>query len=93
MHFTSTVFTAIIGLVAVGQVSGAAIQARQNQNRPVPTGACCVANTSLKQDTCTTADGATGRCVPGGEDCKLISTIVAYVLPLWWRIHTFDHPS
>ncbi|ETN39086.1 uncharacterized protein HMPREF1541_05308 [Cyphellophora europaea CBS 101466] len=52
-------------------VSAIAVQVRepQNQNRPVPTGDCCVANTSLKQDTCTAASGATGRCVPGGNDC------------------------
>jgi hypothetical protein len=43
---------------------------RQNDNRPVPNGACCVANTSLKQDTCTSASGQTGRCVPGGNNCK-----------------------
>ncbi|RGP77546.1 hypothetical protein FLONG3_4331 [Fusarium longipes] len=42
---------------------------RQNDNRPVPNGACCVANTSLKQDTCTSASGQTGRCVPGGNNC------------------------
>ncbi|KAF5664677.1 hypothetical protein FHETE_6948 [Fusarium heterosporum] len=43
--------------------------ARQNQNRPVPNGQCCVANTSLKQDACTAANGETGRCVPGGNNC------------------------
>ncbi|ETS74010.1 hypothetical protein PFICI_13876 [Pestalotiopsis fici W106-1] len=40
-----------------------------NGNRPTPSGACCVANTSLKQDTCTATDGTQGRCVPGGNDC------------------------
>ncbi|GJC81918.1 hypothetical protein ColLi_04756 [Colletotrichum liriopes] len=34
-----------------------------NANRPVPNGACCVANTSLKQDVCN-VNGQTGRCVP-----------------------------
>ncbi|KAI8238010.1 hypothetical protein K4K54_007714 [Colletotrichum sp. SAR 10_86] len=34
-----------------------------NDNRPVPNGACCVANTSLKQDVCN-VNGQTGRCVP-----------------------------
>lgn len=38
-----------------------------NANRPVPTGACCVANTSLRQDVCTDAAGASGRCVPSGS--------------------------
>lgn len=42
----------------------------QNDNRPVPTGACCVANTSLKQDVCN-VNGQTGRCVPSAANgCK-----------------------
>jgi len=43
-----------------------------NGNRPVATGACCVANTSLKEDICTTATGAAGKCVPEGQfaNCK-----------------------
>ncbi|OLN84937.1 hypothetical protein CCHL11_04037 [Colletotrichum chlorophyti] len=36
-----------------------------NANRPVPSGSCCVANTSLKQDVCN-VNGQTGRCVPAG---------------------------
>ncbi|KAM0206308.1 hypothetical protein ACHAQI_008409 [Fusarium lateritium] len=28
-----------------------------------------MANTSLKQDACTSASGQAGRCVPGGNDC------------------------
>ncbi|KAF4417921.1 hypothetical protein F53441_14493 [Fusarium austroafricanum] len=28
-----------------------------------------VANTSLKQDDCTSASGQAGRCVPGGNNC------------------------
>lgn len=44
----------------------------QNDNRPVPNGACCVANTSLKQDVCN-VNGQTGRCVPSGANsCKLL---------------------
>ncbi|CCC05098.1 hypothetical protein SMACR_07755 [Sordaria macrospora] len=39
------------------------IFARQNANRPVPNGACCVANTSLKQDICR-VNGRQGKCVP-----------------------------
>ncbi|KAF2001525.1 hypothetical protein P154DRAFT_619214 [Amniculicola lignicola CBS 123094] len=39
----------------------------QNDNRPVPTGACCVANTSLKQDVCN-VNGQTGRCVPSAAN-------------------------
>jgi hypothetical protein len=34
-----------------------------NANRPIPTGACCVSNTSLKQDVCN-INGKVGRCVP-----------------------------
>ncbi|KAF5979487.1 hypothetical protein FCOIX_5315 [Fusarium coicis] len=41
----------------------------QNGGRPVPSGECCVANTSLKQDACTASDGQGGRCVPGGNNC------------------------
>lgn len=44
-------------------------RAPQNGNRPTPTGTCCVANTSLKQDVCTASNGSSGRCVPGGNDC------------------------
>ncbi|KAK2048902.1 hypothetical protein LZ31DRAFT_13264 [Colletotrichum somersetense] len=36
-----------------------------NANRPVANGACCIANTSLKQDVCN-VNGQTGRCVPDG---------------------------
>lgn len=42
----------------------------QNGGRPVPSGECCVANTSLKQDACTASNGQAGRCVPGGNNCK-----------------------
>ncbi|KAG7116564.1 hypothetical protein HYQ46_011179 [Verticillium longisporum] len=68
--------TALLGLATVAcarvtdiNVSGSALVQRQNANRPFPSGACCVANTNLKQDTCTSQSGATGRCVPGGNDC------------------------
>ncbi|KAF2729991.1 hypothetical protein EJ04DRAFT_474616 [Polyplosphaeria fusca] len=39
----------------------------QNAGRPVPDGACCVANTSLKQDVCN-VNGSTGRCVPSAAN-------------------------
>ncbi|TPX08819.1 uncharacterized protein E0L32_009759 [Thyridium curvatum] len=48
-----------------------ALDTRQNRNgganngRPVPTGACCVEATSLKQDVCN-VNGQQGRCVPAG---------------------------
>ncbi|KAH8663008.1 hypothetical protein BGZ60DRAFT_530160 [Tricladium varicosporioides] len=35
-----------------------------NNGRPVATGACCIANTSKKGDTCTNAAGAPGVCQP-----------------------------
>lgn len=44
-----------------------------NANRPVPAGACCVANTSLKQDVCN-VNGQSGRCVPANTNgCKFMS--------------------
>lgn len=71
----------ILGLAASASASvmhtvprDAVLNSRQNDNRPVPTGTCCVANTSLKQDTCTSESGAQGRCVPGGNDCKCRSS-------------------
>ena len=63
----------LLGLAVLSPaVSAGVVQAREPQNggRPVPSGQCCVPNTSLKQDTCTAANGATGRCVPGGQPCK-----------------------
>jgi len=35
-----------------------------NAGRPVATGACCIANTSKKQDVCTKDDGTAGVCAP-----------------------------
>jgi hypothetical protein len=61
--------TIILGFAALASAAPS-IVARQNGNRPVPQGACCVANTSLKQDTCTAQNGSQGRCVPGGNDCR-----------------------
>ncbi|KAH7380541.1 hypothetical protein DE146DRAFT_730091 [Phaeosphaeria sp. MPI-PUGE-AT-0046c] len=39
----------------------------QNAGRPVPNGACCTPNTSLKQDVCN-VNGQSGRCVPSGAN-------------------------
>ncbi|KAJ0334516.1 hypothetical protein COL5a_000575 [Colletotrichum fioriniae] len=39
-----------------------------NANRPVPNGACCVANTSLKQDVCNVNGGSSLTCI---EDSRL----------------------
>jgi hypothetical protein len=62
-------FAALAAAAPSAPASGFKVVARQNQNRPVPQGSCCVANTSLKQDACTAVNGAAGRCVPGGNDC------------------------
>ncbi|KAH7115131.1 hypothetical protein B0J11DRAFT_539909 [Dendryphion nanum] len=57
-------FTVIIAsLVAIA----AAAPRPQNDNRPVAQGACCVPNTSLKQDVCN-VNGVTGRCVPSAAN-------------------------
>ena len=61
--------TVIFGLAAfAAAMPGEVLMARQNGGRPVPSGTCCVANTSLKQDACQ-ANGGAGRCVPGGNAC------------------------
>jgi len=70
----------------------------QNDNRPVATGACCVANTSLKQDVCN-VNGSTGRCVPSAANgCKSgndLADIRMLIDPRWscfdvYRGCTFD---
>ncbi|KAK0620515.1 hypothetical protein B0T14DRAFT_432639 [Immersiella caudata] len=63
----ATLLFAAAGFVSAAPQDNALI-ARQNQNRPVPNGQCCVANTSLKQDACR-VNGQNGRCVPGGNNC------------------------
>lgn len=71
MQFSlATIFLALAGVVAAAP-QDPTIAARQNQNRPVPSGTCCVAETNLKQDSCTAANGQAGRCVPGGNNCEL----------------------
>ncbi|CZT44748.1 uncharacterized protein RSE6_04966 [Rhynchosporium secalis] len=64
MQFSIT--ASLFALLAIA--NGLAIESRQagaNANRPVPSGACCVPNTSLKQDVCNVS-GQAGRCVPAG---------------------------
>ncbi|KAE9368801.1 hypothetical protein N431DRAFT_486264 [Stipitochalara longipes BDJ] len=47
-----------------------------NANRPVPTGACCVAATSLKEDVCFN-NGQSGRCVPASvNNCGTTLTCI-----------------
>jgi hypothetical protein len=63
MKFT---LAALLSLAAFA----AAAPSPQNAGRPVPNGACCVANTSLKQDVCN-VNGQSGRCVPSGvNNCE-----------------------
>lgn len=47
--------------------AGPAQTPTNNAGRPVANGACCVANTSLRQDVCKDAAGASGRCVPSNS--------------------------
>ncbi|KAK2032050.1 hypothetical protein LX32DRAFT_636642 [Colletotrichum zoysiae] len=52
-----------------------------NANRPVANGACCIANTSLKQDVCN-VNGQTGRCVPDGiNNCEFPFRLLTSPLP------------
>ncbi|EMD92282.1 hypothetical protein COCC4DRAFT_48195 [Bipolaris maydis ATCC 48331] len=57
MHFTTSAIILALSALAAAMPQGA------NANRPVPTGACCIANTSLKEDVCN-VNGQSGRCVP-----------------------------
>lgn len=77
----------ILGLAAIASAmpQDSTLIARQNQNRPVPNGACCVANTNLKQDACTAASGQAGRCVPGGNNCKFPAVWLGTVHPTYMR--------
>lgn len=64
MKFTTSAIVLALSALAAAMPQGA------NANRPVPNGACCIANTSLKQDVCN-VNGQTGRCVPDSiNNCK-----------------------
>lgn len=64
MHFTTSAIILALSALAAAMPQGA------NANRPVPTGACCIANTSLKEDVCN-VNGQSGRCVPDDiNNCK-----------------------
>ncbi|KAK4151573.1 hypothetical protein C8A00DRAFT_17037 [Chaetomidium leptoderma] len=69
MQFSLTAIVLGLAAVACALPADTALVGRQNANRPVPSGTCCVANTSLKQDACKAANGQAGRCVPGGNNC------------------------
>jgi hypothetical protein len=71
MKFALSTIIAFVAVVSAAVIDEPAIvQKRQNNGRPVPNGACCVANTSLKQDVCN-VNGQTGRCVPASvNNCK-----------------------
>ncbi|CAJ2510388.1 Uu.00g050910.m01.CDS01 [Anthostomella pinea] len=74
MQFSITSLFAALALAAT--TSAAAIESRQNDNRPVADGACCVADSSLKEDVCT-VNGAAGKCVPAGSaNCGAALTCV-----------------
>ncbi|KAH7342677.1 hypothetical protein BKA65DRAFT_595758 [Rhexocercosporidium sp. MPI-PUGE-AT-0058] len=62
MQFSITALVLALSALSTATV----ISERQ---RASPVGACCIANTSIKQEACTTAGGAAGRCVPGGNNC------------------------
>jgi hypothetical protein len=65
MQFTVAFFLSIAALAV-------AAPSPQNAGRPVPNGACCTPNTSLKQDVCN-VNGSTGRCVPSGaNNCEYL---------------------
>jgi hypothetical protein len=57
--------TVLLALLASASATVVTPRAGANGNRPVASGNCCIANTSLKQDACNSPGGA-GRCVPGG---------------------------
>lgn len=70
MKFTLISVVAVLAGFAAAQDADAStgqIARRQsNAGRPVPSGSCCVANTSLKQDFCQ-VNGQQGKCVPSGS--------------------------
>lgn len=49
-----------------------------NGNRPVATGECCVAKTSLKEDICTTTTSAAGTCVPEGQSFNCENSLLLW---------------
>ncbi|CZS97401.1 uncharacterized protein RAG0_08889 [Rhynchosporium agropyri] len=55
-----SIATIVLALSAL--TSASVILERQTR----ATGACCLPSKSIKQEVCTTAGGAQGRCVPGG---------------------------
>lgn len=64
-------------LDADASTTGQLARRQSNGGRPVPNGACCVANTSLKQDFCN-VNGQQGKCVPSGSaNCGAQLTCVA----------------
>ncbi|KAF4345877.1 hypothetical protein FBEOM_168 [Fusarium beomiforme] len=78
MQFSLVTLLGLAAIASAGTVDvegirnaprSAVLVGRQNGNRPVASGTCCIANTSLKQDACNAANGQAGRCVPGGNNC------------------------
>jgi hypothetical protein len=53
-----------------------------NNGRPVATGACCIANTSKKGDTCKSNDGTAGICASANTaGCELSLELRISLLP------------
>ncbi|KKA31087.1 hypothetical protein TD95_001786 [Thielaviopsis punctulata] len=88
MYFSvSTVFATLLALSSAASLevpgtspdrrNAMALEARGvNANRPVPTGACCVPATSLKEDVCS-VNGQSGRCVPADvNNCDAALTCI-----------------
>lgn len=83
MQFTA-IFS-ILSLAATVLAAGPATTPANNANRPIPTGSCCVANTSLRQDVCQ-VNGATGRCVPANS-ANCMDSISRVPLLQWLNVY------
>lgn len=64
--------TALTSAIAIEEPSMAAhrreiLDLEARQAKAVTTGACCTAGVSKKEDVCTTAAGAAGKCVPASS--------------------------
>lgn len=53
----TTLILSLAATISAAPHDPTTLAARQNQNHPVPSGACCIAATNLKQDVCTPANG------------------------------------
>lgn len=73
-----TILIALFATLAIAAPSSPAgavdiLERAINAGRPVATGACCIADTSKKGDTCKNAKGAAGVCaVADTAGCKYL---------------------